>query len=202
MTATRALMPDQGPLGGRLARALQKLYDVLRTEKRQQWKRDLPFSELLFDRWERARSLGFGAGSSIYHSSLVYGDVRVGENTWIGPNTLLDGSHGLTIGHSCSISAGVNIYTHDTVQWALSGGQAAAEGSPVSVGDCTHIGGQCVIARGVTIGDHVVIGACSFVNRDIPPWTVAAGAPCRPIGRVELRDGRYVLVYDRERPQP
>ena len=193
---------DLPPGSGRLARALWRLYEALRTEKREQWNRDLPFTELLFDRWERARNLGFGAGTSIYQSSLVYGDVRVGENTWIGPNTLLDGSHGLRIGSSCSISAGVNIYTHDTVQWALSGGQAAAEGSPVSVGNCTHIGGHTVVARGVTIGDHVVIGACSFVNRDIAAWTVAAGTPCRPIGRVELRDGRYALVHDDERPRP
>jgi acetyltransferase-like isoleucine patch superfamily enzyme len=193
---------DISSVTGRLARALQRLYAVLRAEKREKWNRDLPFAELVFDRWERARSLGFGEGSSIYHSSLVYGDVHVGERTWIGPNTLLDGSHGLTIGSFCSISAGVNIYSHDTVQWALSSGQIPAEGSPVRIGDCTHIGSQSVIARGVTIGDHVVIGASSFVNRDIPSWTVAAGVPCRPIGRVELRDGRYDLVYDQRSSQP
>jgi acetyltransferase-like isoleucine patch superfamily enzyme len=155
--------------------------------------------ELLFDRWERARSLGFGEGASIYHSSLVYGDVRVGERTWIGPHTLLDGTFGLTIGSFCSISAGVSLYTHDTVQWALSGGRAAAEGAPVSVGDCSYLGAQTVVARGVTIGDHVVVGAGSFVNRDIPPWTVAAGVPCRPIGRIEQAGDRFNLVYDEPR---
>lgn len=185
---------DQRPLG----RDLWALYESLRTECRDAWKRDLPFDELLFDRWERARSLGFGEGASIYHSSLVYGDVTVGAGTWIGPHTLLDGSHGLTIGSTCSISAGVAIYTHDTVQWALSGGIAAADGGSVTIGDRTHIGGHCVIARGVTIGDHCVIGAHSFVNRDIPPWTVAAGTPCRRLGRVEERDGRFELIYDRD----
>jgi acetyltransferase-like isoleucine patch superfamily enzyme len=193
---------DLPAVTSRLARALQRLYELLRAEKREKWKRDLPFPELVFDRWERARSLGFGEGSSIYHSSVVYGDVRVGEKTWIGPNTLLDGSHGLTIGSYCSISAGVNIYSHDTVQWALSSGQLPAEGSPVRIGDCTHIGAQSVITRGVTIGDHVVIGASSFVNRDIPSWTVAVGVPCRPIGRVERRDGAYQLVYDKHIGQP
>jgi acetyltransferase-like isoleucine patch superfamily enzyme len=175
---------------------LHALREALQDEMRRKFNRDLPFDELLFDRWERARRLGFGTGTSIYQSALVYGHVTVGENTWIGPNTLLDGSHGLTIGSTCSISAGVSIYTHDTVQWALSGGVAEYEGSPVTIGSCTHIGGNTVIARGVTIGDHVVIGAHSFVNRDIPPWTVAVGTPCRAVGRVERRGDRFELIYD------
>src|SRR3954454_7720172 len=101
----------------------RELYVALREEMRAKWNRDLPLEELLFDRWERAKSLGFETGSSIYHSSYVYGDVRVGENTWIGPLTVLDGTGGLTIGRYCSVSAGVQIYTHDTWRWAVSGGQ-------------------------------------------------------------------------------
>ncbi len=104
---------------------LLALYAHLRAETHARWDRDLPFDELLFDRWERARSLGFGEGASIYHSALVYGDVVVGPSTWIGPFTLLDGSGGLRIGRNCSISAGVHIYSHDTVKWALSGGALA-----------------------------------------------------------------------------
>jgi acetyltransferase-like isoleucine patch superfamily enzyme len=174
---------------------LREVYQQLRAEMASRWQRDLPLEELLFDRWERARMLGFGDGTSIYHNSYVYGDVRVGKNTWIGPYTLLDGSGGLTIGDYCSISAGVHIYTHDTVHWALSGGKAQYEHARVSVGSCCYIGSQTIIARGVTIGDHSVIGACSFVNRDIPAHTVAFGVPCRPMGRVEISaDGNVVLL--------
>lgn len=159
-------------------------YEALRSTTRKRWERDLPIEELVFDRWERARSLGFGEGTSIYHSSYVYGRVSVGAHTWIGPMTLLDGSGGLTIGDHCSISASVQIYTHDTVRWALSGGAAEYEKAPVSIGSNCHIGSQTVVAKGVTIGDHSVVGACSFVNRDLPPYTVAFGVPCRPAGKV------------------
>jgi acetyltransferase-like isoleucine patch superfamily enzyme len=183
---------------GALLSSLLALYEHLRQGMMVQWTRDLPFEELLFDRWERARSLGFGEGASIYHNSYVYGNVKVGKHTWIGPYTLLDGSGGLTIGDYCSISAGVHIYTHDTVRWALSGGTAAYERAPVSIGNCCHIGAQTVIVKGVTIGDHCVIGACSFVNRDIPSYTVAFGVPCRPVGRVEISDAAEVrIVVDR-----
>ena len=127
----------------------------------------------------------------------MYGDVQVGKGTWIGPMTLLDGSGGLTIGDHCSISSGVQIYTHDTVQWALSGGRAEYERSPVKIGSCCYIGPQTVIARGVTIGDHCIIGACSFVDRDIAPYSVAFGTPARACGRVETSaDGRVTIHMD------
>ncbi len=103
------------------------------TELRERWDRDLPLDELLFDRWERARELGFGEGTSIYHSSYVYGDVRVGRGTWIGPFTMLDGTGGLRSG-TLQISSGVQIYTHDTVEWAVSGGDAPYERAPVESG--------------------------------------------------------------------
>jgi acetyltransferase-like isoleucine patch superfamily enzyme len=173
------------------------LYEQLRAETRERWNRDLPLSELLFDRWERARSLGFGEGTSIYHESYVYGDVTVGSNTWIGPYTLLDGTGGLEIGDYCSISTGVQIYTHDTVKWAVSGGRAEYEQEPVKIGNCCYIGSQTVVSKGLTIGDNSVVGACSFVNRSLPANTIAVGVPCRPIGRVEIHDGgRVELVLE------
>lgn len=180
-----------------LRASLVSLYADLREVVRKRWRRDLPLEELLFDRWERARSLGFGEGASIYHNSYVYGDVSVGRHTWVGPHTLLDGSGGLSIGEYCSISAGVQIYTHDTVRWALSGGRQEYERAPVRIGNCCHIGSHSVIAKGVTIGDHCVIGACSFVNRDIPEYTIAVGAPCRPRGSVRIdAHGKVTLAFD------
>lgn len=179
-----------------LAESLRELYESLRAEMRERWNRDLPLEELLFDRWERARSLGFDEGASIYHNSYVFGDVSVGRNTWIGPFTVLDGSGGLSIGEGCSISSGVQIYSHDTVRWAVSEGVAPTDRSRTAIGDFTYVGSQAVIDRGVTIGDHCVIGACSFVNRDLPAYTIAAGVPCRPIGHVTIgEDGAVELQY-------
>lgn len=70
---------------------------------RRKFDRSLPFADEIFDRWERARSLGFGDGASIYDSALVYGGVKVGEQSWVGPNVMLDGSGGpLRVGAFCS----------------------------------------------------------------------------------------------------
>ena len=158
----------------------RRLYELLRSEMRSAWDRDLPIEELLFDRWERARSLGFGAGSSVYHSCHLYGEVRVGEHTWIGPFTVLDGTGGLEIGSHCDISAGVQIYTHDTVRSVLSAGIEDRETASVRIGDRCYLGPQTVVGKGVSIGDGTVVGACSFVDRDLPAGVMAFGVPCRP----------------------
>ena len=93
---------------------------------------------------------------------------------------MLDGSGGgLEIGEFCSVSAGVQIYTHDTVQWALSGGEKPAEFAPTRIGNRCYIGPNSVIAKGVRIGDRCVIGAFSLVTEDIPSNCTAYGIPCR-----------------------
>ncbi|MFQ5571213.1 MAG: acyltransferase [Rhodothermales bacterium] len=163
---------------------LKKLWRLLRTQVDRQWRRTLPFGDYFVDRWEKARLLGFGEGASIYDSSLVIGDVSVGRYTWVGPFTLLDGSGGLKIGEYCSISAGVQIYSHDSVEWAITGGEANLERAPVKVGNQCYIGPNAIITKGVTIGDGCIIGANSLVLDDIPSNSKAFGTPCRVVGTV------------------
>ena len=179
--------------------ALWKMHQVLRQEVKERWNRAVPFADELFDRWERARFLGFGSGASIYDSCLVRGNVKVGEGTWIGPFTVLDGDGGLEIGKYCNISAGAQIYTHDSVKRTLTGGKVEQVFKATRIGDCCYIGPLSIVSRGVTVGDHSVIGANSFVNKDIPAFSIAVGSPARIIGHVELvGDCDVRLVYDRK----
>ena len=156
--------------------------EMFGTTKRE-FDRALPFADYIVDRWEKARLLGFGEGTSIYDSSLVLGDVKVGRHTWIGPSTILDGSGGpLIIGDYCSISAGVQIYTHDTVNRSLSGGRAPIETGTTRIGSNCYIGPNTIVEKNVNIGDGVVVGANSLVTKDIPPGKKAFGTPCRIVG--------------------
>lgn len=169
----------------KLLDSLMTAWLLRRRDLNLKYNRTLSFGDYVVDRWEKALELGFGDGTSIYDSSLVFGDVRVGKSTWIGPFTILDGSGGgLVIGHHCAISAGVQIYTHDTVQSVLSGGKVAPERDATSIGSNCYIGPNTIITKGVSIGDGVVIGANSFVNKDIPSGSKAYGTPCRVVGRI------------------
>lgn len=173
-----------------------RIYDHQDNIIREKFDRSLSFQDSLFDRFERAEKLGFGSGASIYNSALVYGQVSVGAKTWVGPNVILDGSgDGIKIGTFCSIAAGVHIYTHDTVLWALSGGESELKKAGVIVGDNTYIGPQSIIIAGVHIGTCCLIGANSFVNRNVNDNEIVVGSPARVIGRVEKIGDQIILKY-------
>jgi acetyltransferase-like isoleucine patch superfamily enzyme len=176
---------------------LHTLDRELREAKRREFDRDLPFQELVFDRWERARSLGFGDGSSVYHDSCFFGDVTVGANVWIGPWTMIDGSGGgVRIGDGCTIATGVHIYTHDNVLATLSGGSLPLRSGGVTVGERTYIGAQAAVLAGVSIGSLCVIGAQALVTDSVPDRAVVLGSPARIRGRVEGDDGTIQVILD------
>ena len=45
--------------------------------------------------------------------------------------------------------------------------------------------GHVVVTGGVTVGERCVIGANSVVTSDVPPFSIAAGAPARVVRRIE-----------------
>src|SRR6185295_4757640 len=122
-----------------LLASLRELIAALGREMQATHKRRVPVGDLLTDRWQIARDYGFGEGTSCYDNVLIIGDVRVGRNCWIGPNVVLDGSGGLTIGDHVDISAGVQIYSHDTVARARSAGAAPIERAPTRIGSRVYI---------------------------------------------------------------
>ncbi len=160
-------------------RRLRELQQQLQSRKVEQWQRRVSFGDLITERSDNAKQYGFGEGTTCYDNVLILGDVKVGRNCWIGPNVILDGRGELVVGDYVTFSAGVQIYTHDTVDQAVSFGAAPIKLAPTKVGSGVYFGPNTVVQMGVTIGDRVIIGAMSFVNRDIPSGAKAWGIPAR-----------------------
>lgn len=50
------------------------------------------------------------------------------------------------------------------------------------------IGINSTIMPGVTVGEGAIVGACSVVTKDVPPWTVAVGSPAKVVREIAQRD--------------
>ena len=180
------------------AEMLESYIALQRDNMREQYNRVLPTGEYIFNRFDKAKYLHCGEGTSVYDTSVVMGDVEIGKNAWIGPYTLLEGANAkLKIGDYVSIDSGVMIYTHDSTKKYISGGKESVEYGPVTIGNNTVIGTMSMIGHGVTIGHHCVVGAHSFVNKDVPDNCIVAGIPAKIIGTVIVNDdGTVEFSYD------
>lgn len=109
---------------------------------------------------------------------------KIGEGTWIGHFTILDGSQGLKIGENCDISSGVHIYTHSTHKRCVLGKEKLT--GSVEVGDNVAIGANSIINYGCTIKNNVVIAALSMIRpcTFISPYEFWAGNPARFIKKM------------------
>jgi len=112
------------------------------------------------------------------------GEMLTGDEVSFGPACqIYEPRGGLTIGNHCmvgggTIISGVNHGCEDT-QIPMRNQPAIVQ--PVVIGDDVWIGMGVKILPGVTIGTGSIIGAGSVVTRDIPPYSVAMGVPCKVV---------------------
>lgn len=121
--------------------------------------------------------VGHGTILEGYHD----GRLEIGADTWIGAGCHLHAAAGLAIGEKVGIGPGVRIIT-STHRVGAAGDvilEAPVVFDPVAVGDGCDLGVSCVVMPGVTIGEHVQVGAGAVVTRDLPANSVAAGVPAR-----------------------
>lgn len=187
-----------------LIKFLKKIFEFKREKIgkffMKKYDRLLTLDEMLLDRWKKAKLIGCGKNTNVYEHALIFGKPKIGENVWIGPFTIIDGSGGLEIGDGCDISAGVHIYTHTTVKRCVSKRiYNKIDKKPVRIGNYVFIGANATVLAGVKIGDYSVIGAGAVVNKDIPPYSIVAGVPAKVIGKVRIKNGEIKFIYNKRR---
>lgn len=89
----------------------------------------------------------------------------------------------LSIGKFCSIPFPIFFEEWGLPTDCASIAEAWDNHGSITIGNDVWIGYEAVILSGVTIGDGAIIGARAVVTRDIPPYTIAAGVPAKPIRR-------------------
>ncbi len=94
----------------------------------------------------------------------------------------------VTIGNHTEICSNVVFITHDGATWVFRDQERYKDViryGKITIGDNCFIGKGTTILPGVTIGNNVIVGACSLVTKDIPDNTVVGGVPAKPITTVD-----------------
>ena len=105
--------------------------------------------------------------------------VKIGNGVGIFENTIINPSDAIEIGDNCGIGAEVMIWTHGA--WLDVTKGFPSDFGPVKIGKNVWLPARSIVLPNVTIGDNVVVGINSIVNRSLPDGCLAAGLPCKVI---------------------
>jgi acetyltransferase-like isoleucine patch superfamily enzyme len=114
--------------------------------------------------------------------------IRIGGGTFLNLGVMVAATELVEIGEHCMFANGCFITDgnhrfddpHKPVPW-----QGFTAKGPTRVGDNVWCGANVVITSGVTVGERCVIGANSVVTEDLPPLSIAAGAPAKVLRTIE-----------------
>ena len=133
--------------------------------------RELEIGDNLF----MADGVEVGRGGSTGYNSTV----KIGNNVGIFENTIINPSEPVEIGDNCGIGADVMIWTHGAWLDIIQG--FPSDFGPVKIGKNVWLPARSIVLPNVTIGNDVVIGINSIINRSLPDGCFAAGSPCKVI---------------------
>jgi acetyltransferase-like isoleucine patch superfamily enzyme len=124
--------------------------------------------------------------------------VKIGEKCQLLNRPFNYGSEPwlIEIGNKVTITNGVFLITHDASSRLFR--DSLSDSSPygnrfgsIHIRDNCFVGINSIILPGVSIGPNSIVGAGSVVTKDVPPDTVVAGVPARPICSLE----EYIEKY-------
>ena len=125
-----------------------------------------------------------GDGCSILESTVLTangGSIVLGRRCWLAQFCLITGNGHVRIGDNVLIAAhvAINTVSHHAERCDIPIADQGLYCDPVVIEDDVWIGLRATILQGVTIGRGAIVGAGALVTADVPPWSVAVGAPAR-----------------------
>ena len=120
------------------------------------------------------------------------GIIEIGSDTMINYGCILNALERITIGSRCRLGYNVVILDCHMHQIEPQRRHLKPSAQAVIIEDDVWIGTRAVILPGVRIGYGSVIGAGSIVTEDVPPLTVVAGSPAKPIKKINVKSSPEV----------
>lgn len=121
---------------------------------------------------------------SISSNVRIRGYFEMGEGSSIAQNcTMSSETSGIFIGKNVMIAPNVVIVSFNHGFESLETPMVLQDFSetPVVIEDDVWIASNCTVGKGVRIGKGAIIGANSFVNKDVPPFSIMGGVPAKYI---------------------
>ncbi|MCK4441798.1 MAG: acyltransferase [Sulfurovaceae bacterium] len=121
----------------------------------------------------------------IYGKIKIFGirsNITIGSNCSLNEGVILSSNEKITIGNNVTLSSYVVLHTGYLV---LDSNPRKHEYKPIKIGDNVWIASATIISAGVKIGNNVVVGANSFVNKDLEDNYFYAGSPAKKVYRIE-----------------
>ena len=113
--------------------------------------------------------------------------ISIGEGTFLNIAVMVAAMDRVEIGAHCMLANGCFVtdanHRFDDPETPITWQGFTSKG-PTKIGDNVWLGANVVVTSGVTIGERCVIGANSVVTQDIPPFSIAAGAPAKVLRAV------------------
>jgi acetyltransferase-like isoleucine patch superfamily enzyme len=118
---------------------------------------------------------------NLYRRGL--GGLEIGEECFVGDECLLDLAEGVRLERQVTLAERVLILTHTNVGYRDHPLQARfpAMAAPVVVEAGSFLGANVTVLPGVRVGAESFVAAGSVVTGDVPPRTLVAGVPARPL---------------------
>ncbi len=118
-------------------------------------------------------------------------NISIGDNFYANFDCIILDVNKVNIGNNVFFAPRVGLYTAGHPIDKDVRNTQLEYGKPIKIGDDVWIGANSIVLPGVTIGNNVVIGAGSVVNKDIPDNVVACGNPCKVIRKINDDDKRF-----------
>jgi UDP-3-O-[3-hydroxymyristoyl] glucosamine N-acyltransferase len=191
VAGVRALRINGAAINGAVQHAASKVFSLFIAGGFHQWGRDSVARLPLRSNGEQWISVGSGVhfGAGCWLNAEPAGPATapvmvIGDGCRFAGGCVISAVSQVSIGREVLVARNVYIADHDHAYADTSQAimhQGIASVGHVTVGDGAWLGQNCVVTSGVHIGRGAVVAANSVVTKDVPDYSLAAGAPAKVI---------------------